>query len=458
MQILILGANPVGVTLADTLSKEGNVVTVVDPDADKLNELDEGLDVRTVIGHPAYPSTLQRAEAEDATLLLAVTDNDEINMTACHVARTLFSTPSRICRLRSRSYLQHPELFEHEHQSGETLIHPEQLITNEIATLLEIPGASQVLDFADGLVSLVSTYVRDDSPLAGGEVREWLSHMPAGTEGYIAALYRGGRTIIPNGATRVEAGDEVFFLADKRHIQVLLRDLNPRSLPCRRVMFAGGGNIGERLAEKIEQRYEVRIIEPLQARCDYLAECLDRAIVVRGNAAQRDMLLHEDVHHCDVFCALTNDDSTNIMSSLLAKNLGAKRAIALVSDPDFGDLIHGGDIDIVLSPRQFTISSILAHVRRGEVTAVHSLRRGDAEALEIVLHGDARTSRVIGKQVRDLAMPEGATIGAVVRDGKALFVDGDTELMRADHIILFVSDRSQIPKVEDLFQVGFDVF
>ena len=458
MQILILGANPVGVTLADTLSKERNVVTVVDPDPEKLAPLNESLDVRTVIGHPAHPEVLKRADAEDATLLLAVTDNDEVNMTACHIARKLFSTPSRICRLRSRSYLQHPELFQHGEQSGETLIHPEQLITDEIAMLLEVPGALQVLDFADGLISLVSTRVQDGSPLAGGEVREWLSHMPAGTKGYIAALYREGKTIIPKGDTQVMAGDEAFFLADKRHIGVLLRDLNPRNLPCRRVMFAGGGNIGERLASKIEDKYKIRIVEPLPARCDYLAEQLDHAIVVRGNATDRDMLIHEDVHRCDVFCALTNDDATNIMSSLLAKNLGAKRVIALISDPGFVDLIHSSDIDIVLSPRQFTISSILAHVRRGEVSAVHSLRRGTAEALEIVLHGDARTSRVIGRRVRDLPMPDGTTIGGLVRDGKVLFVNGSTELRRGDHIILFITERDQISKVEDLFQVGFSAF
>jgi len=457
MKIIILGVNQVGESLAENLARE-NEVTLVDADSASLDSLRTHLDIRTVTGHPAHPAVLADAGAEDADLLLAVTGNDEINIVACQVAYTLFRVPTRIGRFRSRAYLDRDDLFDDKAVPVNVRIYPEQLVTEAICRLLEFPEALQVLDFADGRVELVAVRVLKDSPLAGHELRDLPHYMPDGTDGRVAAIFRSGKAIVPQGDTAVTIGDEVFFIAARQHIRSLLHALHPMDPPSRRIIIGGGGNIGERLAAAIEKDHQVTVVETLRARCEQLSETLDRAVVLHGSTTDRDLLQHENIHTADVFCALTNDDAVNIMSSLVAKDLGVRKVITIINDIGHADLLHGEEIDIALSPRQFTISSILTHMRRGDLSAVHSLRRGAAEAMELVVHGDHRSSQVVGKTVAELPMPEAATIGAIVRGEEVIIAHRNVRIETDDHLILFLAERSCVGEVETLFQADFNFF
>lgn len=455
MQIIILGANTIGVSLAETLSRERNSITLVDEDHSALEEQSSKLDIRTVVGRPSYPNVLESAGATEATMLLAVTDSDEMNMIACRVAAKLFQTPTRICRVRARPYMKRPELFRH-HQGGEEIIiQPEQLVTEAIDRLLHIPEALQVLEFADGSVVLVAVRILKNSLINNKPLKVLKDYLHADIDGRVAALFRQGEAIIPEGTTVVKEGDEAFFIAAKEHIQPLIRALHPSEKRNKRVTIGGGGHIGKRLAQTIEKEYLVRVVESRPERCRVLAETLNHAVVIQDSASDRQALLREDIQRTDVYCALTNNDSVNIMSSILAKNLGARKVITLINDPACVDLVHGDIIDIALSPRQFTVSSILRHVRRGGVAKVHSLRRGAAEAMEIVLHGDAQHSQIIGRTIEELPLPPSTTVGAIIRDSQVIIAHRLTRLKAEDHIIMFVADEQHIPQVEHLFQAEF---
>lgn len=457
MKIIILGAGQVGGTLAENLSSEQNDITLVDIDAERLRELQDRLDIGTVLGRASHPSVLRRAGADDADMLIAVTNSDEINMMACQVAYTLFRTPTKISRIRSQEYVARSELFGNEAIPIDVIIAPEQLVTKSIKRLLQYPGSLQVLDFAEGKVQLVAVKAYYGGPMVGKALREIRSHMP-NVDTRVAAIFRRDRPIIPEGDTVVEADDEVFFIAARDHILPVISELRRLDTPYRRVMIAGGGNIGERLAEAVEQRYQVKLIEQDLGRCRHLSERLNRTVVLHGNASDRDLLMSESIEDTDVFCALTNDDEANIMSSMLAKRMGARKVITLITNPAYVDLVQGGEIDIALSPQQITIGSLLTHVRRGDISNVHSLRRGAAEAIEMIAHGDARTSRVVGRRLDEISLPEGVTIGAVVRGDAVLIAHGAVLIETNDHVILFLTDKSRIKQVERLFQVGVHFF
>ena len=457
MKIIILGAGQVGGTLAEHLAIEQNDVTVVDTNADKLRSLQDRLDLRTVTGHASLPGTLNRAGAEDADMLIAVTNSDEINMIACQVAHTLFKTPTKISRVRAPGYLSHPELFTSEHVPVDVLIGPEQLVTKSISELIANPGALQVLDFADGLVQLVAIRAYYGGPLVGQQLQEIRKHMPQ-VDTRVAAIFRQDRPIIPEGGTVVEADDEVFFIAAKKNIRAVMSELRRLDSPCKQVVIAGGGNIGSRLAEAIEGDYHLKVIERSYSRCRELSEQLRHAIVLNGDASDQEFLASENIESTDVFCALTNNDEANIMIALLAKRLGARKVITLVTKPAYIDLLQGDEIDIALSPQQITIGSLLTHVRRGDIYNVHSLRRGAAEAIELIAHGDTKSSKVVGRRLDEISLPDGVTIGAMVRDGEVLIAHDDLVIETDDHVILFLVDKTQIGAVERLFSVGLDFF
>lgn len=457
MKIIILGANQVGCTLAETLANENNDITVVDVDAEKLRELKDRIDIGTVPGEASHPDVLERAGGEDADMIIAVTESDEINMVACRVAYSLFQTPKKICRIRASSYLVSDKLFGKQGIAVDVVISPELIVSSYIARLIDLPGALQVLDFADGKVQLVAVKAFYGGPLVGQEIRLLRQHMP-NVETRVAAIFRKDRPIIPEGSTVIEADDEVFFVAAQGNIRACMGELRRMDRPYKRIMIAGGGNIGLRLAESIEERYQVKIIERNPERCVRLSEVLNKAIVLNGEASQRELLIDENIEDTDVFLALTNDDEANIMSSLLAKRLGAKKVMALINNPAYVDLVQGGEIDIAISPQIATIGSLLTHVRRGDVVNVHSLRRGAAEAMEAIAHGDKVSSKVVGRAIADIDLPEGTTIGAIVREDEVLIAHDDTVVQSGDHVILFLVDRKRIPEVERLFQVGFSFF
>jgi len=454
LKIIILGAGQVGSTLAESLVSEANDLTVVDINADKLRLLQDRLDLRTVAGEASHPSVLKQAGAEDADMIVAVTQSDETNMIACKLAATLFNIPTKIARIRSVDYLAHPEIFSAENFAVDFTISPEQEITEYIRKLIEFPEALQVLDFAGGKVRLVAIRAYHGGPLVGRELQSIRKHMPH-IETRVAAIFRQNRAIIPEGTTVIEAGDEVFFIAASENIRSVMKELRRMDKPVKRVMIAGGGNIGRRLAKCLENDYQVKLIDHNRANSKRIAGELDQTLVLFGEATDEELMAEENIEDMDVFCALTNDDEDNIMGALLAKRMGARKVIALINRSAYVDLVQSGQIDIAVSPAQATIGPLLAHVRRGDMAVVHSLRRGAAEALEAVAHGDAKTSKVIGRRIEQIDLPTGTTIGAILRGDKVIIAHHDTIIESDDHVILFVINKRMIPKIEKLFQVGF---
>jgi len=453
MKIIILGAGQVGSSVAYNLASEANDITLVDTNEMLLSELQDRLDIRTVVGHASYPEVLRRAGAEDADMIIAVTNSDETNMIACQLAYTLFHTPTKIARVRAQEYLDYPKIFNQEALPIDVTISPEQLVTDYIRRLIDNPGALQVLDFAGGRAQLVAVSAYYGGPLVGHELRTLTDHMPK-ADARVAAIFRRGRPIEPDGHTVIEAGDEVFFIAARKHIRKVMSELRKLDQPVKRVILAGGGNIGKRLASVLEQKYQVKIIERGLERAKKLSEDLDKTIVLQGDAADEELLMNENIENTDVFCSLTNDEEANILSAMLAKRLGARKVMSLINRASYVDLVESDVLDIAISPQLATIGSLLTHIRRGDVVVVHSLRRGAAEAIEAVAHGDNRTSKVVGRTIEDIKLPKGTTIGAVVRGEEVIIAHHDVIIEAEDHVILFLMDKSRINEVEKLFQVG----
>ncbi len=457
MKIIILGAGQVGGTLAEHLARERNDVTLVDNNGERLRELQDRLDINTIVGHAASPEIIRAAGGEDADMLVAVTAYDEINMVACQVAELLFQTPTKISRIRSSDFAANSRLFGEGGFPIDVIIYPEQIVTDHIVRLLNYPGALQVLEFAGGRVQLVAVRAVEGGPLVGQELQEIRKHIP-GVDTRIAAIFRKHHSIMPHGDTVVEIGDEVFFIAGRENIRRVIAELRHDDKRYKRVVIAGGGNIGHRLARSIEDRFNVKLIERDYERCRALSEDLTKTIVLNGEASDKNLLMSENIEDCDVFCALTNDDEANIMSSLLAKQLGASKVVTIITKPAYVELMQGTEIDVAVSPQQVAIGSLLTHVRKGDVVNVHSLRRGAAEAIELIAHGDEQTSKIVGKRMSEINLPKGVTTGAVVRGEQVLMPHRDLVIQTDDHVILFFLDSSKITAVEKLFQVGFTFF
>ena len=452
MKIIILGACQVGRTAAYHLSREeANDVTVIDVNEDTLRDLQDRLDIRTVSGNASSPRVLEAAGITNTDILVALTNSDEVNMMACHIAWTLYRTPKKIARIRSADYTERERLFGENGVAVDVWISPEQLVTEYVARLIRYAGALQVLDFADGRVRLVGIRARQGGPLVGQALRTLREHIP-NIDARVAAIYRAGKSIKPEGTTVIEDGDEVFFLAARRDIRAVMREMRREEAPARRVVIAGGGNIGFRLASELEDKNQVKLIERDQKRARRVSEQLKNTTVLHGDAADEDLLLEENIDSADVFAALTNSEEANILSAMLAKRLGARKVMALINKPAYAELIESGSIDIAIAPQTVTISSLLAHVRHGDVVRVHSLRRGAAEALEVVVHGDADNSKVIGRRIEEIALPEGTTLGAVVRGEDVIIAHHDITVQPDDHLILFLTDRRHLEAVEKLFQ------
>jgi trk system potassium uptake protein TrkA len=474
VKIIILGAGRVGSSVAESLVSEANDITVVDQDAARVADLQSRFDLRGMVGNAMAPSLLREAGAEDADMLIAVTATDETNLVACKIAADLFNTPTRIARVRNVELREHPALTGESGFRVTHIIWPEQSVTDVLLKLVEFPEALQVMEFADGRVQLIAVRAYAGGPLVSHPIQDLRKHVP-NIDARIVAIFRNNRSLQCEGRTMVQPGDEVFVLAASEHIRTVMGELRRMDKPVRRVMIAGGGNIGLRLARALETgegidvstKFNVKLIEFNKRRCEVLAGLLtSNVLVLHGDATDEDLLTDEGVAECDLFVSVTSDDENNIMSALLAKKLGARRTIALINRKSYGDLMQGGQIDIAISPSHATLSELLRHVRRGDVVAAHSLRRGAAEALEIIAHGDAKSSRVIGRKVEDIELLNGksssASIGAIVRgqgaQARVLIAHHDTVIEPDDHLIVFVANKRMIPRVEKLFQVGVGFF
>jgi trk system potassium uptake protein TrkA len=456
MKIIILGAGQVGRTAAYHLAREAaNDVTVVDVNDELLRDLQDRLDIRTLVGSGTQPSVLEAAGARDADIFIALTNSDEVNMVACQISWSLFNKDStRIARIRSADFARHTKLFSNEERAFavDVPISPEELVTEHVEHLIRYPGSLQVLDFADGRIRLVGVKALQGGALVGQQLKQLPTHIE-GRDARVAAIYRGGQSIKPEGETVIEHGDEVFFIAAREDIRLVMNEMQKLEAPVRRIVIAGGGNIGFRLAQRLESEHQVKLIERDARRARRVSEQLSNTIVLSGDAADEELLLEENIDSADVFVAVTNAEEANILSAMLAKRLGCHKVMALINRPAYAELMQSTSIDIALSPQQVTIGSLLAHVRRGDVVRVHSLRRGAAEALEVIVHGVQGEGRVIGRRIENIPLPEGTTIAAIARGDQVLIAHHDTVIQRDDHVILFLTDRRHVEAVERLFDV-----
>jgi trk system potassium uptake protein TrkA len=461
VKIIILGAGQVGRTAAQHLAREeANDVTVVDTDDELLRDLQDRIDIRTVQGNAASPKTLELAGAGDADMIVALTNSDEVNMVACQVAWTLFGTKTKIARIRSQAFTRRPEIFVSTEGDApaqlsgfavDMYLSPEESVTAYIERLVRYPGALQVVDFADSRVRIVGLRAVKGGLLVGQPIRAIRQHIPQ-VDARVAAIYRGGHSIDPEGDTVVQHNDEVFFIAATEDIRNVMSEMRKAEDPVKRVVIAGGGNIGLRLAQQLEEdNHQVKVIERSSARAKAISEKLRNTIVLNGDAADEELLVEENIDSADVFCALTNSEEANILSALLAKRLGAHRVMALITRPAYAELMQAGPIDVAISPQTVTIGSLLAYVRRGDVVMVHSLRGGTAEAMETVAHGTPG-GKVVGRAVEDIKLPEGARIITLVRGTQVIMAHHDTVVETGDHVILFLADRRHVEQVERLFQ------
>jgi trk system potassium uptake protein TrkA len=477
MNILILGAGRVGESVAESLASEANDITVIDTDPARLALLQDRLDLRGVTGNGIQPSVLRDAGIEDADLFIACAPLDETNLVASKVAKRLFNVPTTIARIRSPEFQDDaPLATEREGFAVDQVICPEDSVTRTIRKLIEYPEALQVLEFADGLLSLVAVRAVAGGPLVQHSLSEIPKLVP-GADMRIVAIYRQDKPIADvSGATRIEPGDEVFVLAATERLRGVLGALRKMDRPVKRVMIAGGGKVGLRLARQLRDEVQIKILEVNRARCDYLASQLPAdVLILNADSTDEELMADENVQDMDLFLALTSDDEDNIMACLLAKRMGARRVLALINRKAYADLVQGTTIDIALSPAHAVIGELLAYVRRGDVEAVHSLRRGAAEALEAIVRGDKGSCRMAGRRIEEIPLPRGVQIGAIVRGlpvpgepdlgdkrgdaaPEVIIAHHDTVVQTSDRVIVFMPSKKQVREVEELFQVSATFF
>lgn len=452
MKIIILGAGQVGTTLAENLVSEDNDITLVDNNENRLGSLQEKHDLRVLTGSASSPSVLREAGAADADLLVAVTSSDEVNMIASQVAYTLFHTPTKIARIRNTDYLREKDkLFQSDTIPIDHIISPEKLVTEDIVRLIDYPGALQVSHFAEQKISIVVCKAYYGGPLVGYAISALREHMPH-IDCRIVSILRQDKVIRPQASTIIEAGDEVTFICATEHIKAVMSELQRLEKPYKRIMIVGGGNVGTGVAKILENDCSVKLIERNPQRATLLAEKLSKTLVFCADASDQAFLFEEHIENIDVFISLTSDDEANIMAALLAKRLGAKKAMVLIQRIAYINLIQGGTIDIAVSPQQATISALLGHVRKGDIPHVVTLRHGSAEALEIVVHGDSTSSQVIGRKIAELKLPSSAIIGAVLRGQEILIGRKNVIIQENDCVVVYVNDKKQVSELEKLFQ------
>ncbi|MBC7993593.1 MAG: Trk system potassium transporter TrkA [Rhizobacter sp.] len=465
MNILIIGAGRVGESVAESLVSERNDITMVDTDPQRLRQLQDRLDLRTVVGNGIQPSVLREAGAPDCDMLIACAAQDEANLVVCKVAKAVFNVPTTIARIRSSEFETGSELLGASGFAVDQVICPEESVTTYVRKLIEYPEALQVMEFAGGLVSLVAVRAVAGGPLVAHNLAELPKLVPE-ADMRIVAIYRGDASIPCEGTTRIEPGDEVFVLTATAEVRRVLSTVRRMDRPVKRVMIAGGGKVGLRLSRQLKDSHQIKLIETDSKRCEYLASQLPVGVLVlHGDSTDEDLMEDENVRDMDLFVALTSDDEDNIMACLLAKRLGARRVIALINRRAYADLVQGTQIDVAISPAQAVIGELLAHVRRGDVEAVHSLRRGAAEALEAVARGDVKSSKVVGRRIEELKFPKGVQVGAIVRglhtegqEPQVLMAHHDTLIEPNDHVIVFLPHKRMVRDVERQFQVSATFF
>ncbi|MGZ5018017.1 MAG: Trk system potassium transporter TrkA [Methylobacter sp.] len=451
MKILILGAGVTGSSVAGALASEENDIVVVDFRTELLDALKERFDIATVAGNAAHPKVLEQAGARTADMIIAVTDSDETNMLACVIINALYSRPKTIARVRAVDYLKNPQLFGPDGIPVDIVISPEQIVMEAIRNLIEFPGVQHISDFADGRVRLFSVKVVADGSLTGKKIKT-LKERLVGGKIRVVAIFRQGVPIIVNGEAVIETSDEVFFVAPREEVRWVLKELNKLEAPLKRIILAGGGHVGKRLAIALEKDHQIKIIEKDPGRAHKIANDLDHAVVLLGDCADESMLLDESIDSTDLFCAITENDGVNIVSASLAKSLGARKAICLLNHVSYSKLLPGTGIDVAVLPNQETLGSILKHVRRGDVAQVTSLCGGTAEAIEAIAHQSNDLNSVVGFRVDSINFPEGIVMGALIRDNQVISIHHETVFEEGDHVVMFAMDKKLVVNIEKKFQ------
>jgi trk system potassium uptake protein TrkA len=457
MKVIIAGAGQVGFAIARYLANENNEVTIIDQRPELLRKVGDTLDVRCVAGFASHPTVLEQAGAGDADMLIAVTAGDEVNMIACQVAHSLFNVTKTIARVRQQSYLQPmwAHLFSRDRLPIDFIISPELEVARSITRRLQVPGAIEVIPLAGDKVRLIGVRCTEETPLVHTPLRQLTVLFPD-LNIVIIGIVRKGRAIVPTAEDRMLPGDEVMFVADTRHMARAMAAFGHEEEEARRIVVFGGGNIGLCLVQQIEalpSGVTAKMIEQDRVKAEEAARALN-SIVLQGDVLDSAMLAEANVGAAETVVAVTNDDETNILSALLAKRMGCGRVMALVNKADYATLMSELGVDVVIDPRAITVSRILHHVRRGRIHSVHSLREGFGELIE----ADAlETSPLVGKPLKEIHLPPGVLLGAVVRDGKVINPRGNTVVQVNDRVVLF-APASAIKKVEKMFSVSLEYF
>ena len=454
-KIAVLGGGQVGSSLAKILTDDGNDITLIDTNLSVIEDLQEDNDIKTIHGNASSPSVLEQAEVNDCDILIATTASDEVNLVSCHLAKKMFNVPTVIARLRNSEFQVSTSGFDLDLFSIDSIISPSQLVTDFIKNIIEHPGAFQAYDFADGKLQVIGATVLKDGPLAGRKLSEFKKHLP-NVDVKVIALYRDRKILPVNGTTVIETGDDLFFLATEENMR-FMSELSKNQSRIENIMIAGGGIVGMTLADKLSQKFSTKIIEKDLIRSKYLSESLEDTVVLNDDISDESLLDNEGIEEVDYFCSVTNDDQMNILSAKLAKDLGAKKSIAIINKLSYRKLVSK-EIDVVISPEDVTIGSILASVRTSDVVKVHSLGFGEAELLEIIIHGDNKTSKVVGKKVSELELPSGCRIGAIYREGKVILLNEDVSIQSNDRLIIYLLHKKDFSKLAKLLQVSIGFF
>ena len=458
MKVIICGAGKVGYGIAERLSAEQNDVSVIDNTPRLIHVIRDTLDVRGFVGHGAHPDVLAAAGAEQAEMIIAVTLHDEVNMVACQVAHSLFNVPTKVARIRSQSYLapHWQNLFSTSHLPIDVIISPEIEVGNMVLRRLALPGAVDIVRFADGEVVVVGIVCEEDCPIVDTPLRQ-LTELFPDLNAVVVGVVRQGKLFVPRSSDALLVGDHVYVVAQKDQVRRTLGIFGHEEPEAARVVIAGGGNIGHYVAHTLEKRHsrtKVKVIEASRERAVGIADQLRRTVVLHGSALDQEILHEADIADTETMVALTNNDEVNVLSCVMAKRLGCRRSLALINDTNYATLTGTLGIDAHVNPREVTISKILQHVRRGRIRGVHSIQDGAAEVIEAEA---LATSQLVGAPLREVDLPDGIRIGAIYRGKTVILPDGETQINAHDRVVIFArADR--VRKVEQMFRVSLEFF
>lgn len=446
MKIIILGGGSIGGSVAKELSSEENDVVVIDNNDENLEQIKSVEGIQTIHGNGSSPTTLAKAGLDEDSLLLCLTDSEETNLLASLVGKQKFNAGRIVCRLKGSEYTK---IAKEITPFVDFFINPEDLITDEIRSLLHHPGALEILDFADGKIKLVSVYAKQSGILVGRQIKELKDDLPE-YETRIPAIYRGNDLIIPNGSTTINEGDEVYFIADEKHIEDVTKELQKLESQYKNVYVAGAGNIGKSLVKKINDDFNTKLIDKSKDKCELASEELDNVLILNSDAADKEFLSSEGISECDVFVAVTQDDESNVLCSLMSKKLGSKKTITIINKEAYFDLVGKNELDIIISPVQITVSHVLKFIRKGSVSNVHKVKKGMAEAIEIGV--DSSSEKLKGKLISELGLDENINIPAIKRGEEVIMAHGNTQIHDDDHLIVFYKNKDVIDSFYEKFR------